>query len=588
MRPAWARDSVVLRLDRRPRAESSPARWDFADATGEGVQVAVIDSGVDADHPQLGGCVDEDLCIEFTVDSDGEVVETPGPHRDSFGHGTAVAGIIHGLAPLARITSVRVLGPNLSGKAAAFHAGLTWAVEQGYDVINLSLGTTRAEWAAAFHEICDRAYFGNSFVVTAANNVQRASFPSLFASVASVACNLSKDPWRYHVNPNPPTEFLARGIDIEVPWLAGGTTVTTGNSFAAPHIAGLAALLKSKHPDLRPFQIKAALWANAANVLEASEPEPAGRRATVMMTSAGRVRSTSAPSSIGSQTVPGYTFADEPADVRGGLCWAGTRVADGAPISVVQLASMARDDPSAVTVLRTDIDRLGSLGHPHVLPGHTVVDRPWIGIVTDRLQAAVPLDAAVPWLSAVAVAVAVCSALEAAGSLGLRGGLLSAEMLSSVDGRVVVHPLGLVGPPAGDAADVASLDPRQLAYVAPEVLKGSSEPERGDAYAVGVLLHRLITGRFPYDDGVPIGRYLKERLVTEAVPLDALVPEVPERLAGLIADALARDPARRPPTAGAMGRALLESAGADPVAVKQRLEATGLVAAAAIDGWSAG
>lgn len=147
----------------------------------------------------------------------------------------------------ARITSVRVLGPNLSGKAAAFHAGLLWAVNQGFDIINLSLGTSKKDWALAFHEVCDQAYFSNSFIVTAANNVARASYPSLFASVASVACKTTSDPRRFHANPEPPTEFLARGIDVEVAWIGGTTNRSTGNSYAAPHIAALAALLRSKH-----------------------------------------------------------------------------------------------------------------------------------------------------------------------------------------------------------------------------------------------------------------------------------------------------------------------------------------------------
>ena len=210
----------------------------------------------------------------------------PGPHEDVFGHGTACAGIIHALAPEARITSVRVLGPGLTGRAAAFHAGLVWAVDEGFDVINLSLGTTKREWALAFHEVCDRAYFGGSFIVTAANNVARVSYPSLYASVASVACNTSDDALRFHANPNPPTEFLARGIDVEVPWIGGGTTTSTGNSYAAPHIAAFAALVKSKHPELRPFELKSVLWATAANVAQAARagddleaPTAAGRRA---------------------------------------------------------------------------------------------------------------------------------------------------------------------------------------------------------------------------------------------------------------------------------------------------------------------
>jgi subtilisin family serine protease len=142
-------------------------------------------------------------------------------------------------------------------------------------VINLSLGTTRKDWALPFYEICDEAYFRNCLLVTAANNMLRPSFPSLYSSVASVACNLTKDPMRFHYNPDPPTEFLARGIDVDVAWKGGGRVTGTGNSYAAPHIAGITTLIRSKHPELRPFQIKTVLWAVAANVREA--PQPAGR-----------------------------------------------------------------------------------------------------------------------------------------------------------------------------------------------------------------------------------------------------------------------------------------------------------------------
>jgi subtilisin len=136
--------------------------------------------------------------------------------------------------------------------------------------------------------LCDRAYFGNSLVVTAANNMRSVSYPSLFSSVLSVACNLSSQPFRYHVNPDPPTEFLARGIDVPVLWTHHGDTVSTGNSYAAPHISGLAALVRSKHRDLRPFQVKSALWARAANVVEATPPEIAGRLSRMMSATAIR------------------------------------------------------------------------------------------------------------------------------------------------------------------------------------------------------------------------------------------------------------------------------------------------------------
>ena len=281
-RPAWSRDSVMVRLPSPITVDELSHEWVFGGATGAGVRVAVVDSGVDADHPGLDDCVDEDAGVAFNVDDTGVVVVEHGAHGDSFGHGTACAGIIHSIAPDARITSVKVLGVGLTGKAAAFMAGLEWAIDQRFDVINLSLGSRKREHALGFHELCDRAYFGNTLVVTAANNMHSISYPSLFSSVLSVACNLATNPFRYHVNPEPPTEFLARGIDVPVLWTRHGTTVSTGNSYAAPHISGLAALVRSRHRDLRPFQVKSALWARAANVVEVAPPEIAGRLSRVM------------------------------------------------------------------------------------------------------------------------------------------------------------------------------------------------------------------------------------------------------------------------------------------------------------------
>jgi subtilisin len=302
-RPEWTRESTVLRLPGVARLEDLSPQWAWGGANGNGVRVAVVDSGVEAGHPDLGGCVDSDSGVMFTLGESGEPVMTLGPHEDAFGHGTACAGIIHSLAPEARITSVRVLGSGLSGKASTFLAGLGWAIEQGFDIINLSLGTTKREWALAFYEICDLAYFRGSLLVTAANNMARPSFPSLYGAVTSVACNLATDPFRFHYNPDPPTEFLAPGIDVDVCWKGGGRMISSGNSYAAPHLAGIAALIKSKHPDLRPFQMKTVLWATAANVQEA--PTMAGKLTSNLtasrLTAAGR-RATSALRPAGQST----------------------------------------------------------------------------------------------------------------------------------------------------------------------------------------------------------------------------------------------------------------------------------------------
>jgi subtilisin family serine protease len=280
LRPAYSRDSILVQLPQVETITELTPEWAWGGASGAGVRVAVVDSGIDATHPDLHGCVDIEQSARVELDDQGQPTIAIGPHDDSFGHGTACAGIIHQLAPEARITSVKVLGASLSGTSEVFHAGLQWAVEQRFDVINLSLGSRKRDWALPFHDLCDQAYFNGSFLTTAANNIERVTYPSLFASVASVASNMTRDPYRFHHNPEPPTEFLARGIDVEVPWLEHGRIVTTGNSFAAPHIAGLATLIRSKHPGLRPFQIKTILWATSANVIEASQR--AGRLSRVL------------------------------------------------------------------------------------------------------------------------------------------------------------------------------------------------------------------------------------------------------------------------------------------------------------------
>jgi subtilisin len=264
--PAWAKASMALRFAETPELLEVTPAWAWGGATGRGVRVAVVDSGIDADHPALGGAVDESASVAFDLDLDGEVIERHGRHRDACGHGTACASIIHQLAPEATIASIRVLGAGNSATAAQFVAGLTYAIDAGFDIINLSLGTRMREWALAFYELCDRAYFANSLVVTAAANRANPSYPSLYASALSVACNHARDPFRFHANPTPPTEFLARGIDVDVAWLDHGYTTITGNSFAAPHIAAIAALIRSKHPGLRPFQLKSVLWSTAVNV----------------------------------------------------------------------------------------------------------------------------------------------------------------------------------------------------------------------------------------------------------------------------------------------------------------------------------
>jgi subtilisin len=252
----------VLRQARRIDVPISKD-WAWGGATGAGVRVAVVDSGVDASHSAVGSV---EQAVALTWDPDEEEVRyAEGPHNDLYGHGTACAGIIRRVAPEAGIMSVRVLGQRLTGKGVVFAAGLRWAIARGARVVNLSLSTGREDYFGLFHEIADEAAFAGVTLVCATNNVPAATYPSQFSSVVSVAAHDGNDPFCIDVNPNPPVEFGAPGLDVTVPWLGGGTIVATGNSFAAPHVTGLVARILSKHPQLTPYEVKTVLRAVSSN-----------------------------------------------------------------------------------------------------------------------------------------------------------------------------------------------------------------------------------------------------------------------------------------------------------------------------------
>ena len=268
-RPAWssAFDAEALpTVERIGPPEQITREWAWGGSTGEGVKVAVIDSGVDADHPAVGGRIAYAAMVDH---GDDEIEVDTAPHTDDFGHGTACAGIIRSLAPDCEITSVKVLGAGLSGRGAVFAAGLRWAIENGMQVCNLSLGTTKRDFYALLHELVDEAYFRDVVLVTAANNMPLPSFPSTYSSVISVASHDVPNPDVYYCNPRPPVELGAFGIDVRVPWLNGEWITATGNSFATPHITGLVARLLAKHPGLSVVHVKGILRALADNVVDA-------------------------------------------------------------------------------------------------------------------------------------------------------------------------------------------------------------------------------------------------------------------------------------------------------------------------------
>ncbi len=265
--PAWSWEFApdrIQQLSRLQELEDITPDWAWGGSTGAGVKVAVVDSGIDNDHPAVAGHVKG--YKSFSENRDGQIGSSEEPHSDAFGHGTACADIIRRLAPECELYSVKVLGANLTGKGTTFAAGLRWAIEQGVQVINLSLGSTKKEYSGTFYELTDAAYFKNIMLVTAANNMPVTSFPSLYASVTSVACHSGQDPYEFYYNPAPPVEFGAPGVNVTVAWFGGQQRTVTGNSFSAPHISGLVAKILGKHPGLTPFQVKTILRATARNV----------------------------------------------------------------------------------------------------------------------------------------------------------------------------------------------------------------------------------------------------------------------------------------------------------------------------------
>jgi subtilisin family serine protease len=262
--PAWSlsADAVERITLPTPWPERVTREWAWGGASGNGVRVCVLDSGIEPDHPLVG-----DVQAAWAVTRHGDEIEIIEDHEgDLCGHGTACAGIIRSLAPECELTSVRVLGAGYTGSGPVLLRGLEWAIEQGFDVVNMSLSTTKKQFSETLHDLADTAYFRNTMLVASAHNMPVESFPWRFSSVISVGSHEEADPFTYYYNPAPPVEFFARGLEVDVPWLGGGTLRCTGNSFATPHVSGLCTLILSKHPELTPFQLKSVLYLVASNV----------------------------------------------------------------------------------------------------------------------------------------------------------------------------------------------------------------------------------------------------------------------------------------------------------------------------------
>lgn len=269
----------------------APEAW--RTATGEGVTVAVVDSGVDADHPDLAGAVlpgrsyvDVDPGAEPRLLSFGS---EPGPvyerafgQADPVGHGTAVAGLIAaradsrhpGVAPDASILPVRVLDDeNRYHDSAMVGAAVKWAVDNGADIVNLSLGGHYD--SGPFAEAIAYAERHDVLIVACTGNQHRGEdgteepdeavwFPARVPDVLAVTgTDRHGERWRTAVT-GEETDLAAPGANLSALKSGGGHKTVTGTSFASAVGSGAAALVRSAHPDWNTDQVRRALTSTAA------------------------------------------------------------------------------------------------------------------------------------------------------------------------------------------------------------------------------------------------------------------------------------------------------------------------------------
>jgi subtilisin len=212
--------------------------------TGKGVKVAILDTGIDYDHP--------DLLVAGGVNyagSNNDGSTSPLAWDDGHGHGTHVAGIVAarnntigviGVAPGVSLWAVKVLGNDGSGYTSDIIQGLDWCVAHGMRVASMSLGGGST---ASLKYACDRAYsMGVLLVAAAGNNGGAVIYPAAYSSVMAVAATDSLSKRAYFSNYGPQIELAAPGVSIYSAYKDGTYATMSGTSMACPHVTGAAAL----------------------------------------------------------------------------------------------------------------------------------------------------------------------------------------------------------------------------------------------------------------------------------------------------------------------------------------------------------
>ncbi|MFF3401214.1 type VII secretion-associated serine protease mycosin [Streptomyces sp. NPDC002659] len=252
-------------------------------STGKGVRVAVIDTGVDVKNPQLSRAVDAKSGLNLLPEKDekGDKIERGKADgtTDTVGHGTKIAGIIAarpakgtgfvGLAPDATIIPIKQNDAEGHGTAKTLAQAIDHAVRARADVINISQDTANAvEPAPELKSAVDAALAKDIVVVASAGNDGlggnvKKTYPASFSGVLAVAASDRNNERAYFSQSGEFVGIAAPGVDMVTTVPGGGHCADNGTSFSAPYVAGIAALVKSKHNKWTQRQIVAQLQQTA-------------------------------------------------------------------------------------------------------------------------------------------------------------------------------------------------------------------------------------------------------------------------------------------------------------------------------------
>jgi subtilisin family serine protease len=230
---------------RRPAASAEFDPESLSTRTGEGIRIALIDSGINAGHSHVGPVAGG---VAFAAGPEGEVLQT-SDYRDSLGHGTALAGILKFKAPEATLFAVKIFTDRLVTSIEILEAALRWAIEQKMHVVNLSLGTANLEHRARMARIAAMAKRAGTLIAASSPperaDMLPAALEGVFGVAASDDCSWSE--YRYILEDT--IHFRAHPSPRPLPGLDQSRNYR-GHSFASAHLSALLALLIQDRPEL--------------------------------------------------------------------------------------------------------------------------------------------------------------------------------------------------------------------------------------------------------------------------------------------------------------------------------------------------